>query len=322
MTSSEAASAPGRSISVMIAAYNAASTIERAVRSALLEPEVQEVIVVDDCSRDDTAAIAKRADDGTGRLIILSLARNSGPSAARNLALKVATGEWVTILDADDYVLPGRFAKLLAFGGEADMVADDLYQIAETDVGPPTKSLLGPEFDAPMTLDLFTFVDSNVTRKGQFRKELGFIKPLIRRAMLDNNNIRYDNAIRLGEDYVLYCQLLAAGARALVCPAAGYVSVVRANSLSGNHSIEDLRRLRDANIGLMTIDGLSDKDRQAMSAHYKSVDCRLQWRLLIEAVKSRNPMAAIKTFIRPYPVPVYLAKMLVLEFLKRTGLVR
>ncbi len=322
MTSPETTSAPGRSISVMIAAYNAASTIERAVRSVLAQSEVQEVIVVDDCSSDDTAATAKRADDGTGRLTILSLARNSGPSVARNSALKVAKGEWVTILDADDYILPGRFTQLLAFGGEADLIADDLYQIAETEVGLPTKSLLGPEFNTPMVLDLFTFVDSNVTRKGQFRKELGFIKPLIRRSLLDENNIRYENTIRLGEDYVLYCRLLATRARALLCPAAGYVSVVRANSLSGNHSIEDLRRLRDANIGLMTIEGLNDTERLAMNAHYKSVDCRLQWRLLIEAVKNRDLVAAIKTFIRPYPVPVYLTKMLAFEFFKRTGLVR
>ena len=72
------------SICVCIAAYNAESTIARAISSALGEPNVSEVIVVDDASTDLTAARARQCDDGTGRLSVIVREMNGGPAAARN----------------------------------------------------------------------------------------------------------------------------------------------------------------------------------------------------------------------------------------------
>lgn len=57
-------------VCVIIAAKNASDTIGLAVASALREPEVAEVVVIDDGSTDGTAAAARQADDGSGRLII------------------------------------------------------------------------------------------------------------------------------------------------------------------------------------------------------------------------------------------------------------
>jgi succinoglycan biosynthesis protein ExoU len=68
-------------IGVVIAAWNAAPTIGRAIASALVQPEVAEVIVVDDASADETMAAALAADDG--------------PAAARNRA--IAESEAITV---------------------------------------------------------------------------------------------------------------------------------------------------------------------------------------------------------------------------------
>jgi succinoglycan biosynthesis protein ExoU len=94
---------PDAGICVIIAARDAAATVGRAIRSALAEPEVAEVLLVDDGSRDRTADEALAADDGTGRLLVLSLDRNRGPAFARNHAIARSTAPLLSILDADDF---------------------------------------------------------------------------------------------------------------------------------------------------------------------------------------------------------------------------
>jgi succinoglycan biosynthesis protein ExoU len=305
-------------VTVIIAAWKAEHTVGKAVASALIQPNVTRVIVVDDCSPDRTMAAAEGADDGTGRLIVLRQERNGGPAAARNRALEHLDTDWWTILDSDDWMMPGRIAGMLSFSSDADLVADDLYQIPENDPSPPRDSLLGAGFDTPVPVSLSEFVLSNVTRRGRERKELGFIKPLIRSRFVREMGLRYDPAMRLGEDYELYCRMMAAGGRLLLVPAQGYVAVVRPNSLSGQHSAEDLRRLRDANDTLAAIPGLSRRDRAAFTSNYLSVDCRYQWCRLIEAVKRRDPIGCVRTFVRPYPVPAYLAARLWEQLVIRT----
>ncbi|HAX92309.1 MAG TPA: glycosyl transferase family A [Rhodospirillaceae bacterium] len=303
------------SLTLLIPAYNASATIARAVRSALAEKEVAEVIVVDDASTDNTVEVARAADDGSGRLKVLVQPGNMGPSAARNRALAESAlpseTAWVGILDADDYFVAGRIAAMLAHTDAADMIADNmLREVAGREMEGRQKLLDNTTFTAPRTIDFTTFVASNVTRRGRNRGELGFIKPLMRRSFLEAHNIHYREDMRLGEDYELYARALAHGARLLLLPEAGYVSVVRANSLSGQHSEHDLQVLRDCDEDLARIEGLCAADHAALRAHYRSVDCRLQWRLLINAVKARDVRAAAACFARPYPVPFYLIREL------------
>ncbi len=67
---------------MIITAKNAAATIAKSVSSALAQPAA-EVVVVDDGSTDDTGAVARSVDDGSGRLRIVRLEENRGPSAGR-----------------------------------------------------------------------------------------------------------------------------------------------------------------------------------------------------------------------------------------------
>ncbi|OXU15282.1 glycosyltransferase family 2 protein [Sedimentisphaera salicampi] len=87
-------------ISVIIPAYNNAETISRAVKSALnqtLEP--LEVIVVDDCSTDNTSEVLKSTED---RIRFIQRQHNGGPGAARNDGINAMKGEWASFLDGDD----------------------------------------------------------------------------------------------------------------------------------------------------------------------------------------------------------------------------
>jgi succinoglycan biosynthesis protein ExoU len=285
---------PEAGVCVIVAAYNAQATIGRAVRSALRQQGVSEVYVIDDASDDETIATAAACDDGGGRLVILRQPSNQGPAAARNLALSLTTADWVCVLDADDYFLPGRIARLLADAGEADLVADELIRTRET--SPATITHLSTPAGDPRRIDFEAFVSGNVSREGRPRQELGFIKPLTRTAFLRRHGLVYDERLRLGEDYEFYARALARGARMVLSPPRGYVAVERAGSLSGRHSEEDLRRLRDCDQGLAALRPLSAGERQALRRHAASVDSRLQWRLMINAVKARDGVAALRTF--------------------------
>lgn len=308
-----------RNVCVVIAAYNSAATIARAIRSALAEPEVTEVIVVDDASTDSTVKAAHASDDGTGRLKVLALNKNCGPSTARNTAFRESKASWICILDADDFFLPGRIRGLFTYAWDVDFIADDMWQVSENNTDGMRRSMLGDKLSGPRLVSFRDFVLSNVTENNRDdRHELGFIKPLMRREFLERHNLRYNEDMRLGEDFDLYARALALGARMILVPPQGYVSVIRAASLSSQHTITDLLHLRDCGQKILRDFSLSQEDRDALHKHYLSVDCRLQWRRLIEAVKNRNAKAAADTFRRPYPVPLYLSRQLLTQCCMRT----
>ena len=108
--------------SVIIPAFNAATTLARAIDSVRAQSwPVHEIIVVDDGSSDDTADVARRFGDAV-RLI---RQRNSGVSVARNAGAAAATGDWLAFLDADDWYAPDRI-KLHAAWIEEDATLDCL----------------------------------------------------------------------------------------------------------------------------------------------------------------------------------------------------
>ena len=200
-------------IAVIIATYKGEATIARAVRSALAQPEAAEVVVVVDASPDGAAAAARAADDGSGRLQMIEQSINQGPAAARNVGLAATRSDWVTILDDDDYMQPGRLGRVLAYVHDQDVVADDLLLSQQDDEAGALRAMWFDGDAKPQALNLLDFVRANSTVPGRYGRELGFLKPLMRRAFLNLNHLRYDEGMRLGEDYDLYARLLAARAR-------------------------------------------------------------------------------------------------------------
>lgn len=99
----------GPKVSVIMAAFNAEATLGFAARS-ILNQSVRnlELIIVDDASSDTTFEVARRLAATDARVKVLRNATNVGPYVSKNLALKVATGEFVTGHDADDWALPNR----------------------------------------------------------------------------------------------------------------------------------------------------------------------------------------------------------------------
>lgn len=289
-------------VSLIVAAYNAQHTIGRAIASALAQAEAAQVIVVDDASSDHTMGAARACDDGSGRLLVLAQASNQGPSAARNLGLAHAHADWVGVLDADDYLAPGRLEKLLSEAEAYDLVADDLLRLNPLHSGAASPAWA---VSAPRDIDFLRFVQGNVTETQSGALELGFAKPIMRRAFLSAHDLGYDAQLRLGEDFDLYARALALGARMRLIPAAGYVSVESPGSLSKNHGASELAAMLGAIKKLAQARKFNRAERAAITAHAHSLDKRLQWRRLIDAVKARDAAASAAAFTSP-KIALYL----------------
>lgn len=288
--------AASSTVSVIITAYEAASTIAGAVQTALAETETVEVIVVDDASEDNTVEAAKRAGQGDARLKVVRCAINGGPAAARNRALAITTGDFIAVLDADDFILPGRFTRLLAISN-ADMIADNILFVDENsfpDDLPPAP----PVSPRVIDIDLVGFVRANHSVRGKNRQEWGFLKPIIRRAFLESKNLRYDETMRLGEDYDLYVRMLQKKARFRVSTEIGYAARWRYNSLSSRHSTADLQALHAAALAHLSVGGMDDITRTALSVHAKELERRFLLRDFLDRRAEAGRIGALLSACR------------------------
>lgn len=123
-------------ISVIIPVYNSAKTLAKCVTS-ILNQTVQDfrIYLVDDCSEDDSWREMKLLAEKDRRIAIFQLKKNSGPSCARNVALKVANGEWVSFIDSDDYIETDYYEKMIASAqkNDSDIVIASFIQVNQDD---------------------------------------------------------------------------------------------------------------------------------------------------------------------------------------------
>lgn len=96
-------------VTVIIPAYNAQDTVRVALDSVRSQTWTNlEVLVVDDCSTDNTTSVVKEYEQRDSRVRLIRAGSNAGPYVARNLALKEATGDFITVNDADDWSHPEK----------------------------------------------------------------------------------------------------------------------------------------------------------------------------------------------------------------------
>ena len=104
-------------LSVIIPVYNCERFIEKAIASVIAQPEITEIVVVNDGSIDGSEMLLDQLQKQNPILKIYHHENksNKGRSASRNLGIQKATGDYIAFLDADDYYLPNRFTNDIKF---------------------------------------------------------------------------------------------------------------------------------------------------------------------------------------------------------------
>jgi len=124
-------------VSVIIPAYNAAAHVVRAIDSALQQTHPPlEILVIDDGSKDRTADVVAALPPPV-RLI---RKENGGPATARNLGASLAKGDWLALLDADDWWYPNKLRAQLACAGDPATGLVHCLPDHRNDIVPPRMS--------------------------------------------------------------------------------------------------------------------------------------------------------------------------------------
>lgn len=305
-------------VSLVIPCYNAAETIEKAVASALMQTVPVRIIVIDDCSTDSSFEILTGLAARHPQLTVHRQDRNGGPGAARNAGLRLAQTEWVTGVDSDDFLLPGRTEKMLAHGEAAgvDFIADDIIRIWPGQMPEEGFRVWRDDPVGVVRIDLAQFVRENILRYVGFRRELAYLKPMMRTSFLRAHDLFFSEDMRLSEDYDFYARSLAAGARFYVIDPCGYIALNREGSLSKDIPTKAMQKVVDADLALLAGPGVTSEARSALREHLTQSRTNLSWMKLIDAVRARNLASALKVFGAPVQVSGAVLVRLFKHFLK------
>ena len=197
-------------ISVVIPVYNSSAFINKCMNSLYKQDFKKpfEIIIIDDASTDNTLEMIKKWN--LLNISFFSLALNSGPSAARNIGIKHAKGEYIYFLDADDAIQINTFSKLYKAAKKEnyDMVFADAKKIEEK---------------KDQSTNTFFFNKSTIFYKKNILHELkkrfydplfyggliGCVGRLIKRSILIKNKVFFNEKLRITEDETFSWAILA-----------------------------------------------------------------------------------------------------------------
>ena len=281
-------------ISVIMANYNCAAYLADAIGSVQKQTVRDiEIIVSDDASTDDSVGIVRKLQETDPRIRLLLSDSNCGPAAARNNALDVAKGQWIAIVDSDDLIQPQRFSALLQLidRDDADIVADDVIEF-HSDDGQPSRAMLRT-WTEPTAIDILSYIRLNDFYGSG--PHLGYLKPIFRASRLNDPNIRYDESLRIAEDFDLVLRLLHVGCKMLVYPVPFYFYRKHQHSSSHRLDCAALETCRAANLHFRNqITDPAVPLAKAIDARGRSIDTALTYEHLLDALKALHWGTALR----------------------------
>jgi succinoglycan biosynthesis protein ExoO len=261
--------------------FNSAASLRVAVSSVLNQSLARvEIIIVDDASSDATAAVVDEMAKVDGRVRYLRQARNGGPSAARNVALDLARGDWIAPVDADDEIDVSRLRTLYEAGEalSADLIADGVLFIGNPGSGASmelSRSAATDHVGGRLSVEML--IESDIPLNG--RCSLGYLKPLMRLDFLRRFDLQYDEDLWFAEDFNLYARALLCGARFYQHPASYYIYNQTPSSIS--RSADTLPELaRQALLGNQKLCEL-DERLQRPGLRALLATHRLRWTMIL-----------------------------------------
>lgn len=234
-------------VSIVVAAYQAERFLADAIRSALGQTHDRvEVLVVDDGSTDRTGAVADEwaAEDRRVRVVHQP---NGGPSAARNAGLRLATGDLLCFLDADDVLLPDKLrlqCRFLDLFPGCDLVYSDYY-VGDSQLTPTFLVSARPP-PIPMRELL------------AYRNWFGIMSPLLRARLVEKVG-GFDERLRGAEDWDFWVRASGCGTFSYL---PGPVAVYRSHAAQAHHEGERMLQAQ----------------REAIAKHYAPGS--VEWRIV------------------------------------------
>ncbi len=187
-------------VSVIMPAWNTAAYVAEAIESILAQTMGDfELLVVDDGSRDATLEIARSFADP--RVQVLHNPVNLGVATARNLALAVARGQYIALMDSDDIAMRERLAAqldLLAGNADIDVCGTDAEILGDLSAKATDVAQHDPEIKAMLIVARAYIVNPTV---------------VVRRALIERHALRFRSDLVVTSDYAFWVACMRAGAR-------------------------------------------------------------------------------------------------------------
>ena len=185
-------------VSIIVPVYNAERYLHRCIDSILAQTFTDfELLLIDDGSKDNSGAICDEYAVKDSRIRVFHK-ENGGASAARNYGLDKAVGKYICFIDADDWVDKDYIERLLPADGEDMVICSFMYDTMEV-------FLLGDYVRDKQNIakNFYALID-----------HMAICAPwckIMRRDIIDQNNIRFDVNVSAGEDMLFVCDYFSAG---------------------------------------------------------------------------------------------------------------
>lgn len=183
---------PFPKVSIIMPAYNADKTIGASIQSVQFQTfQAWELLVVDDCSSDETASIARAFAAEDSRISFYINEKNMGVAKTRNFAMDNARGEWIAFLDSDDVWTERKLEKQLKFAEETNATITYTGTAYMDEMGKVSDYIL----PAKPQLTLKTLLSRNI---------MSCSSVMVRR----NAMIPFPQDEKIHEDYAVWMQLV------------------------------------------------------------------------------------------------------------------
>lgn len=209
--------------------YNAADFIEESVQYILEQTYSDfELILINDGSTDNTRIILESLESKDSRIVLVSQS-NAGPSKARNVGIDKSKGTWICFIDSDDVIEKNFLENLVWNSNHVDLIIGTfLYGGKHIDIL-PSQYMLPDIYELK---SIYNYIHINY---------LGYLfsKLFLRRIIIDNN-IRFDNSIKIAEDSIFLSQYFYYTQTVYITQTDGYLYKTNmSNSLSKIANIEE-----------------------------------------------------------------------------------
>ena len=189
-------------VTIVVTCYNLENTIKRCLDSLRVQThEDLEIIVVDDGSKDNSFGEIQAAAEKDVRIIPVRQ-ENSGPSAARNHGLDLATGKYLMFVDGDDFVDDTYVEHFIEAAEDCDLVISGLKYLY-SDGSEQTIS------EKSYHCTMQEYVQKHYTDSIANRSVFGPVCKLYRREIISEHHIRFDETIAIHEDGIFVFEYMS-----------------------------------------------------------------------------------------------------------------